>query len=92
MFLSGCTGSSGTPQGTQPQKIESQSATETSTAESKKETQKFKIGETIKLGDYIISVTNLEDPFLSKNEYFQPEAGNKLVAVEVSYENNTTDK
>ncbi len=88
-FLSGCTGSSGTSQGTQPEKIET---TANKTEADKKEKQDFKLGETVKLGDYIVSANKLENPYLEKNEFSQPAEGNKLVAVEVAYQNNTDDK
>ncbi|MFW5884945.1 MAG: DUF4352 domain-containing protein [Patescibacteria group bacterium] len=92
VFLAGCTGSSGVPQGTQPEKVDD-SSSKKSSQEEKKEAQKtFKLGEDIKLGDYAVTVTDMEDPFKAKNEFMQPEAGNKLVAIEVKYENNTSDK
>lgn len=89
VFLSGCSGSSGIPQGTQPEKINTDIST---TEESKIEAQVFKLGETIRLGDYVVSVSKMEDPYKAQNQYTQPDSGNRFVAVEVVYENGTTDK
>ena len=90
VILSGCSGSSGNPQGTAPEKVD-QSA-QSSADQDKPKQQTFKIGDAIKLGDYIITITKTEDPYKSKNQYMGPESGNRLMAVEVLYENNTADK
>jgi hypothetical protein len=92
VILSGCSGSSGTSQGTTPEKVDTVSNQSAEKKTEAKKTQIFKMGDSIKLGDYIINVTNIDNSYKAKNQYMQPKAGNKLVAIEVLYENNTTDK
>lgn len=89
VLLSGCSGSEGTPQGTAPEKVDTVSNQQ---AEQPKVNTIFKIGDAIKLGDYVVSVATLQDPYKSTNQYMGPKAGNRLVAVEVTYQNNTQDK
>ncbi len=90
LVLSGCSGATGTPQGAKPEKVDVSAQSDNKTVQKEKET--FKLGDAIKLGDYVVTATKLEDPFKSKNQYLGPKAGNRLVAVEVLYENNTADK
>jgi hypothetical protein len=84
-------GGEGTTQKTQPERVDD-------TSQSEKEVPKalqFGIGEEVKFGDYIISVEKVEDPFVDTSElseFLKPEAGKKLVAVEVLYKNGTSDK
>ena len=92
IVLSGCSGSSGTPQGTAPEKVNTASSQSEENKTEVKKTQVFKMGDSIKLGDYTISVTKIDNLYKAKNQYMQPEVGNKLVAIEVLYENNTADK
>jgi len=91
IILSGCSGSSGTPQGTAPEKVD-QTASQSTSAQDAPKQQVFKIGDSIKLGDYMVSVTQITDPYKAKNQYMQPEKDKRLVAVEVLYENGTKDK
>ncbi len=90
ILLSGCSGSERTSQGTQPEKIDTNNQAEGKVEQPK--SQIFKIGDSIKLGDYMVSITKTEDPYKSKNQFMNPKASNRLVAVEVTYENNTKDK
>lgn len=91
IVLSGCDGSSGTPQGTAPEKV-NQSADQSATTQDAPKQQIFKIGDAIKLGDYVVTVTQITDPYKAKNPYLQPDKDKRLVAVEVLYENGTKDK
>ena len=54
-------------------------------------TTKYKIGDRIQIGDYIITVNKAENPYVESSIYSQPDSGNKYVAVEVTYENETND-
>jgi len=84
-------GGEGTTQKTQPERVGD-------TSQGEKEAPKnlqFGIGEAVKFGDYVVSVEKIENPFVDKSElaeYLKPEAGKKLVAVEVLYKNETSDK
>lgn len=62
-----------------------------STKEQPKQGPSFKQGEEVKLGDFIIKVNKVTD-FKSDNDFMKPKEGMKLVAVEVEYNNPTTDK
>ncbi len=81
-----CTGSEGNEVTTSPEKIEDNQKKD------KDSTKAFEIGDKIKLGDYVVKVTKIEDPYKEENEFSQPESGNRFVAVEVYYENPTEDK
>lgn len=89
LFLSGCSGSEGVSQVTQPQKIDTNQQDDNN---SQQKNQIFKIGDEIKLGDYVISVVNIQDPYKSTNQYMEPKQGNRLISVEVIYVNNSGDK
>jgi len=54
------------------------------------QTQTFKVGEKIKLGDYYLTVNGFED-YIEENPFGQPKEGNKLFAVDVTVENNGTE-
>jgi len=90
MTISACTGTEGVPQSITPEKIVNRDTKEE--VVKKPESKLFNVGEDIKLGDYIVTVNKIENPYREKNEFSQPEEGNKFIAVEVSYQNNTTDK
>lgn len=76
-------------------KIEdTQDEEETSTDDTSEEvatTVKYKIGDRIEIGDYIITVNGTENPYIESKTYSQPDSGNKYIAVEVTYENETKD-
>jgi hypothetical protein len=91
-ILSGCSGATGTSQGVKPEKVEKPADQNAESQDTQKQQKIFRIGDTIKLGDYVIIVNKIEDPFKSSNQFMQPKAGNRLVAVDVSYLNDTTDK
>jgi len=50
----------------------------------------FNINEEIQIGDYIIQVSKILDPYNPKDVVYSPEKGNKFVAIEVIYKNNST--
>jgi hypothetical protein len=84
--LASCGGAEGTKVGESGEKV----AGSSSSGESK--TKSFKKGDIIQLGDYTITVTKIVDPAPVTNEFLKPEAGKKHVAIEVLYENRTSDK
>lgn len=90
LSFSACTGTEGTPQSVKPEKVANNNSEKT--VDKKKEVKLFQVGEDIKLGDYVISINNVENPYVEKNQYSKPGEGNKFIAVEVSYQNNTSDK
>lgn len=90
LTFSACTGTEGTPQSVKPEKVKNTESKKDIVKEPK--TKLFSVGESIKLGDYIVTVNKVENPYVEKNEFSQPEKDNKFMAVEVSYQNNTTDK
>jgi Domain of unknown function (DUF4352) len=51
----------------------------------------FKVGEEVKLGDYVIKVNKIDD-YKPSDEMMAAKAGMKMVVVEVEYSNTTTDK
>lgn len=51
------------------------------------QTQTFKVGDKIKLGDYYLTVNGFED-YVDENPFIQPEEGNKFFIVDVTIENN----
>lgn len=53
------------------------------------ETQTFKVGDTIKLGDFNYTVHGIRE--VKGNELFKPESGKKWVAVEVTIENKSSE-
>jgi hypothetical protein len=56
-----------------------------------KEGLTFKVGEEVKLGDYVIKVNKMED-YTPSDEMFSAKKGMKMVVLEVEYSNATTDK
>jgi len=92
LLLAGCSGSTGTPQGAAPEKVDKATDQTAADKSTPKQQQLFKINDEIKLGDYVVSVIGKEDPYKAKNQFMQPKAGNRLVAVEVVYQNNNKDK
>lgn len=50
------------------------------------------INDKVKLDDYVVMVADIEDPYVETNEFLQPDEGNRYVAVEVVYENQTDDE
>lgn len=89
ILLMACSGSTGEEITSTPQKVDEE---QTSTTETEVKAETFVIGDTIELGDYVIKVTKFENPYIESNEFSQPETGNKFVAIEVEYQNNTYDK
>ncbi len=91
MFLACSDGGEGTTQKTEPKAI-----VETEDeAKSKPVQRTFSVGEKVEFGDYIISVENVENPFIYTGEFsdfMSLDEGKKLVAVEVLYRNETDDK
>lgn len=82
-ILTACNGTSGTKQSTESEKVDGDESSDQET---------YAIGDKIKLGDYVIKVEGMEDPYNESNEFLQPDAGNRYVTVEVLYENPTDDK
>jgi predicted small lipoprotein YifL len=84
--LASC-GADGTKISDSGEKVAGSSA---SSAETK--TKSFRKGDVIQLGDYVITVTKIVDPAPATDEFMKPDAGKKFVAIEVLYENRTSDK
>jgi hypothetical protein len=59
-----------------------------STATSAGKTASFKVGESVKLGDWAVTVNGVQNPFTSSNAFDEPKAGKKFVAVDISAQNN----
>lgn len=79
--------------GTQGTKVETTGEKLDASASSKgRKDLMFKLDETIKLGDYVVTVKKIVDNAPSPDEFTTPESGKKFVAIEVMYENPTTDK
>ena len=73
--------------GDQPKKVGETSKPETTQPEIEQpKTETFSIGEQIKLGDYVLTVNSVEH-CVSKNEFSQPESGNKFIVADISQEN-----
>lgn len=89
-ILVSCGGAEGTKVQTTGEKITSTAPTEEAPVE--KKGLHFKLNETIKLGDYVITVTKVIDNAPAPDEFSTPENGKKFVVIEVLYENPTTDK
>lgn len=68
---------------------ETSKATSTSTSVGKN-TSTFKVGESVKLGDWAVTVNSVENPFTSSSSFDTPAEGKKYVAVDVSVQNNST--
>lgn len=51
---------------------------------------KYKIGDVIEMGDLQLTVYSIEDNVKSTNTFFQPEEGNKFIAVDVKVSNKGT--
>jgi hypothetical protein len=49
--------------------------------------QAFAVGDQVKLGDYVLVVNTVTDPFVSGNEFDTPDEGKRYVAVDVSVTN-----
>jgi hypothetical protein len=48
----------------------------------------FKVGDKVKLGDYVLVVHKLTDPVKPKNEFLKPPAGKRWVSVDAEVTNN----
>jgi len=59
-------------------------------SQTSQQTQTFKVGERVKLGNYYLTVNGFED-YVEENEYMQPDEGNKFLAVDVTIENGGTE-
>ena len=77
---------------TEPTLVDSNDQDDASNTETTLSDEKFKIGESIKLGDYIVTVNGIENPYIESNDFIKPEAGNKFTAVDVTYENISGDE
>ena len=51
----------------------------------------FKVGETVKLGDWRIKVSKVTDPLKPKNEFMTPEKGMRWVRVDATVTNNSDE-
>ncbi len=89
LLLMGCSGSSGVDVNNQGEKVDNQGVSPTQIQPVQ---TKFKQNERIKLGDYVVIAQSYTASHTGTNEFDQPKAGNKYVAVEVLYENYTSDK
>ncbi len=49
--------------------------------------QTFKVGDTVKLGDWQAKVYTVTDPYLPANEFGKPKPGNRVVAVDAEVTN-----
>jgi hypothetical protein len=49
----------------------------------------FKVGDDVKLGDWIVKVHAVTDPLVSTNDFFKPKPGNRFIAVDTEVTNNT---
>lgn len=49
----------------------------------------FKIGDTVKLGDWQVKVYGVQDPFVSDNEFLTPAPGNRQVVVDTEVTNKS---
>lgn len=47
----------------------------------------YGIAEDVQLGDYVVQVASIEDPYVSTNEFYQPEEGFRYISVDVIYDN-----
>lgn len=52
----------------------------------------YKVGDVVKVGDYIFSVLSFNENVQSTNQFITPKAGNKFVQIELSIENQSKDK
>jgi hypothetical protein len=73
----------------EPQKINSNNSGAQQT-EQPKAPQEFKIGDTVKLGDYSITVNEVKN-CASSNQFLQPKAGNVYVTADITQENKGAD-
>jgi hypothetical protein len=85
--LTSCGGAEGTKIETTGEKV-----ADASTEQSGHKDLSFKLNDVIKLGDYVVTVTRVIDNAPASDEFSTPDAGKKFVAVEVLYENRTSDK
>jgi len=53
-------------------------------------TETFKIGDKVKLGDYVLTIKGVE-PCTSTNQFSQPKSGNKFVVIDITQENQGED-
>jgi hypothetical protein len=51
--------------------------------------QVFKVGDLVKLGDWEVKVWGVQDPFTSTNQFEQPSAGERHVAIDAEVTNNS---
>lgn len=73
------------------QKIQYEGEVDTIAGKNNSINTNFKLGQDIKLGDFVVKVNKVTD-YKCDNEISAPKEGNKLIAIEVEYYNPTTDK
>jgi hypothetical protein len=72
----------------EPKKV-ADKATETSATPKKEQPKEFKVGDTVQLGDNVLTVTKVEKS--AGNEFDKPKQGNEYVIVHVRIENKGKD-
>lgn len=64
-----------------PEKVDGANATQ--------QAADFKIGETVKLGDWQVKVYGVQDPYVSDNQFMTPSPGNRHVVVDTEVTNKS---
>lgn len=76
----------------EPTGADSDSSADTASTEtSEVEATAFLVGDLVSLGDWQLKVHEVIDPFESTNEFFEPDEGNRWVAVDVEVTNTSSE-
>ncbi len=70
----------------QPEKVGESPKEEIGTETKEPQIKIFSVGEQVKLGEYILTVNNVES-CVSDNEFMQPETGKKFIVADITQEN-----
>ncbi|MFT4086072.1 MAG: hypothetical protein QM658_02785 [Gordonia sp. (in: high G+C Gram-positive bacteria)] len=61
---------------------EEDKATKVDGSDAKQQQTEFKVGDTVKLGDWQVKVNQVTDPFTPSNDFITPAAGKRFVRVD----------
>lgn len=70
---------------------DSSASSEASTGDSAPAAKTFKVGDTVKLGDWQIKVNKFTDPLKPSNDFLKPEKGMRWVRVDATVTNNSKE-